>query len=174
MIYIIMDLELTCWKDNKDFKLQEIIEIGAVKLNSGFEKIDEFDVFIRPIENPLLSEFCHDLTHITQKDVDGASTFNNVLPEFIEWIGAEAYVLITWGNFDLTHMQVDCKRHKIKFPKHLSRNPVNLKQHFADFRHIRPCGMDQALQMLNIPLTGKHHRGIDDARNISKIAKRIL
>ena len=33
----------------------------------------------------------------------------------------------------------------------------------------RGIGMKKALNLLNIPLEGKHHRAIDDAKNISKI-----
>jgi inhibitor of KinA sporulation pathway (predicted exonuclease) len=34
--------------------------------------------------------------------------------------------------------------------------------------------MKGALFMLGLPLEGRHHRGIDDARNIAKIAQIIL
>jgi inhibitor of KinA sporulation pathway (predicted exonuclease) len=34
--------------------------------------------------------------------------------------------------------------------------------------------MDAALRLHGIPLTGTHHRGPDDARNIAKVAARML
>jgi len=34
--------------------------------------------------------------------------------------------------------------------------------------------MSAALTIVNIPLEGHHHRGIDDARNIAKIANLLL
>jgi len=34
--------------------------------------------------------------------------------------------------------------------------------------------MKEALRILHIPLEGTHHRGIDDARNIAKIVKKIM
>ena len=46
---------------------------------------------------------------------------------------------------------------------------INLKAVFAKMRKMKQCGMKAALQMLEIPLDGFHHRGIDDARNIAKI-----
>jgi inhibitor of KinA sporulation pathway (predicted exonuclease) len=42
---------------------------------------------------------------------------------------------------------------------------INLKQVFDDQRREKPMGM---------ALEGRHHRGIDDARNIAKLAQRIL
>lgn len=35
-------------------------------------------------------------------------------------------------------------------------------------------GMKGALEAMNIALEGIHHRGIDDARNIAKLAQAIL
>ena len=35
-------------------------------------------------------------------------------------------------------------------------------------------GMKGALAMMNVPLEGTHHRGVDDARNIAKLAQIIL
>lgn len=54
------------------------------------------------------------------------------------------------------------------------RNHVNLKQFFADVHDRKPCGMRKALNILGLELLGKHHRGIDDARNIARIAATIL
>jgi inhibitor of KinA sporulation pathway (predicted exonuclease) len=45
---------------------------------------------------------------------------------------------------------------------------------FAQWKGIRPCGMKRALELMGIPLDGQHHRGVDDARNIAKIARVML
>lgn len=34
--------------------------------------------------------------------------------------------------------------------------------------------MAGALALLNIPLEGTHHRGVDDAKNIAKILNKVL
>lgn len=34
--------------------------------------------------------------------------------------------------------------------------------------------MSEALQILNIPLEGTHHRGVDDAKNIAKILRTLI
>jgi inhibitor of KinA sporulation pathway (predicted exonuclease) len=174
MITVIMDLESTCWEKRTDPKEQEIIEIGAVKLDTSFETVDEFDRFVRPKENPALSKFCQELTHISQKDIDKAGTFDVVFPAFLNWIGESAYSIASWGDFDIKHIKIDCKRHAVSFPKRFEKKHLNVKALFAQKRRIRPCGMTQALQMMNIPLEGTHHRGIDDARNIVKIFRTLM
>lgn len=169
-----MDLELTCWKGQSDFKVQEIIEIGAVKLNMSLQKIEEFDSFIHPIINPQLSQFCQDLTHISQSEVDKSDPFSIVFNRFVLWIGREPYFIVTWGDSDINHLKHECKRHDVQIPRKFTKKQINLKAKFAEKMRIRPCGMDQALQMMRIPLEGTHHRGIDDARNIAKIFGKLF
>lgn len=170
MDYIIVDLEATCWENEKQKDRMEIIEIGAVRLTHNLEIADEFASFVRPICSPILSPFCMKLTSIRQADVDEADTFAGVFPRFLKWIGKPAYYLCSWGHYDFNQFQLDCKRHQITCP-FSSQYHKNLKQIFADTYHTRPLGMAGALQFLKWPLQGTHHRGIDDARNIAKIAQ---
>ena len=68
MNYIIFDLE---WnqadrKGEEDPKLPfEIIEIGAIKLNSSFEKIGEFSRLIRPTVYHTMHSITQDIIHIS-------------------------------------------------------------------------------------------------------------
>jgi len=67
--YIIFDLEATCEdRSINPYWDNETIEIGAVKINNN-EIIDSISIFIKPIENPILTNFCKNLTHISQEDV---------------------------------------------------------------------------------------------------------
>ena len=74
---LIVDLECTCWKE-KD-KPHEIIEIGAV-CDGPYKNVkfyQEFQIFVKPILNPVLSPFCTELTHINQADIDKAVNFES-------------------------------------------------------------------------------------------------
>lgn len=168
MNYIIFDLESTCWKE-KNNQTREIIEIGAVKVGDDMKIIDEFTAFIKPVVNPELSAFCTELTSITQKMVDDASTFPVVIGDFMNWIDTESpYVLCSWGFYDKTQLKSDCKLHNIA--AHWVDTHISLKHQFSDIKRLRrPPGMKTALKMEKLALTGTHHRGIDDARNISRI-----
>jgi len=172
MRYAIVDLEATCWQTDKRPERMEIIEIGAVMLESG-AIMKEFAEFVRPVNEPILSGFCLQLTSIRQQDVNTADEFPYVLRRFLGWIGGDPYTLCSWGMYDLKQLEIDCRRHDVPFPKRLN-NHINLKQEFATLMGIKRCGMATALEILGIPLEGKHHRGIDDARNIAKIAQLIL
>jgi len=171
MSYIIFDLEATCWNDGSYGRDQmETIEIGALKLNSRRGLIEsEFSTFVQPVATHPLSDFCRNLTSIRQKDVDEAPQFPDVFPRFVEWCGPEPFFLCSWGNYDFGQLRQDCARHKLEFPL-ASDQHINLKIEFARTFDTKPCGMEKALRRLEIPLVGTHHRGIDDARNITEIA----
>lgn len=174
MRYIVVDLEATCWENVRDFGRMETIEIGAVELPAADEPPSrEFSRFIRPVAEPELSEFCRRLTTIRQEDVDRAEEFPAVFREFLAWIGKEPFVLCSWGGYDLNQFRRDCRRHGVAFPLSFERH-VNLKKEFARLMNIKPCGMNRALRHAGLPLEGTHHRGIDDARNIARLAARVL
>ena len=73
---LIIDLEATCTDDGSIAPEQmEIIEIGACWATDEGSVVDEFQAFVRPMERPELTEFCRQLTHISQADVDAAELF---------------------------------------------------------------------------------------------------
>jgi inhibitor of KinA sporulation pathway (predicted exonuclease) len=170
MNYIIFDLEATCERDNKEFQ-NEIIEIGAVKINDRIEIVDTFDKFVKPKLNPILTDFCRELTTIKQDDVNNADTFPMVIESFKKWIGVskENYILCSWGFYDKSQISKDSMLHRLN--DSWSKKHISLKHQFADIKNVRPCGMEKALNILKLSLDGTHHRGIDDAINITKIFK---
>lgn len=174
MRYIIVDLEATCWQTGSSPSRMEIIEIGAVRLDApAGPPVAEFNAFVCPIVEPQLSVFCLQLTGIQQMDVDTADPFPYVLEYFLDWIGDDPFTLCSWGAYDLNQFRIDCARHKVPFPATFERH-LNLKQEFARLHSRKPMGMAGALRHLGLPLEGQHHRGIDDARNIARIAQLIL
>lgn len=177
MEYIIFDLEATCWEEKND-KIKEIIEIGAVKLSDNLEVLDTFSEFVKPKINPMLSAFCKSLTGISQKDVDDALIFNEVISNFEKWIfsSGKKVEIISWGYYDKKQilMESGAKGYSGKIIKLLQERHISLKHEFAKIRKERTCGMKRALNKLNIPLKGHHHRGIDDAKNIVEIFKSVF
>lgn len=169
MNYIIFDLEATCWEKSKGRK-NETIEIGAVLVNEQKEIISEFVQFIKPIVHPELSTFCTELTSIKQEDVDSAPGFLEATTRFKEWFacGKEPYVLCSWGFYDRNQLKGDSEIHGLNadwVDRHIS-----LKHQYQYLRDLRRgIGMKRALENEGFELDGTHHRGIDDARNITKI-----
>lgn len=167
--HIILDLEATCWKDRNVKKQNEIIEIGAIKIDGNGKIISEFSEFVKPKLNPELSDFCKDLATIEQSDIDSADTFDIVIERFKKWINLdEPYILCSWGFYDKNQFAKDCDLHNLD--KNWLNNHISLKHQYVKIKKLnKPIGMSGALKREGFELDGTHHRGIDDARNIAKI-----
>jgi inhibitor of KinA sporulation pathway (predicted exonuclease) len=178
---IVFDIECTCWDDleNRNRDERETIEIGAALLDgTNFDPIDFFDVMIKPVNNTVLSKYCTDLTTITQAQVDKGMTFADALDYFQRWYTFKGNPLfLTWGYFDKNHlvMESEKKDYHGQFVYDILQHGchVNVKQKFAEHMDCDPCGVSKALRKLQIKFEGTQHRGIDDAKNIAKIAKHI-
>lgn len=173
--YLIVDLEATCTNDNSISRRQmEIIEIGAVLLNSQNLEIEsEYQTFIKPILNPLLTDFCKSLTSISQQDVDRAPPFPEALKSFQAWYYPfGSYLFCSWGDYDKKQFNQDCRLHNVRYP--FPGGHLNLKKAFSNLLgYKKKFGMAEALDNLGIKLEGVHHRGIDDAKNIARIVQKI-
>jgi inhibitor of KinA sporulation pathway (predicted exonuclease) len=173
---VIVDLEATCWprEDGLDEEM-ETIEIGAVLIDPDEEQVvAEFDAFVRPIRHPILSDFCRELTTITQEDVDNADRFPAVLERFVEWTGnAQGCILASWGRYDPQQLRKDCYLHGIDYP--FLGPHMNVKNWFAQrVTGKRRCGLKRAVRLCNLDFAGTHHRGIDDARNIWRVIQTCM
>lgn len=116
-------------------------EFGAVLLNLESGEIkSSFHEYVRPTHRPVLSEYCINLTGITQALVDTQSEFNVVYQKFVTWLeeirvlyqlkfatpnmrniqsGINAAVC-TWTLWDLrNYLPTSCKRYGITPAPHL-------------------------------------------------------
>lgn len=86
---VVLDFEATCddKKLNPNFAPQEIIEFPACLLNTKtLEVEDEFQLYIKPTVEPILTDFCTYLTGITQVDVENGLLLSDGLISFEAWL----------------------------------------------------------------------------------------
>ena len=174
--YLVLDLEATCCnKETIKRHEMEIIEVGAVMVEAqGLTIIDEFQTFIKPVRYPVLTQFCQALTSITQTQVDQAPEYVEATALLKKWLSNYSHAVFgSWGDYDRNQFKQDSKFHNVPLP--IVYPHVNLKQLFSGNQGLsKRYGMAEALQLAEIALEGKHHRGIDDARNIAKLLPFIL
>ena len=86
--YVVVDLETT-GLDNDD----QITEIGALKVRGG-QVLSTFQSMVNPLRP--IPEIVTTLTGITNENVEGAPTVDQVLPQFLTWIddGEPAQVFV--------------------------------------------------------------------------------
>ncbi|MEZ5056107.1 MAG: 3'-5' exonuclease [Saprospiraceae bacterium] len=175
MIFIVYDLEATCWKGRPPSLVQEIIEIGAVKINGYGEVLGQFNAFVRPVVNPMLSSFCQELTGINQVQVNRASRFDRVVEDFLDWIEDEDedFLLCSWGSFDKKMLIQDCKLHDYEFD--WVENHINVKRQYQNLKRLRtPRGLHKTVETEGFEFEGDHHRAIADAINLAKVFIKYL
>ncbi|NXF29128.1 ERI2 exoribonuclease, partial [Nyctibius bracteatus] len=192
---IVIDFEATCWRDGGRCS-PEIIEFPAVLLNTSTGEIEsEFHTYVQPQEHPILSEFCTELTGITQNQVDEGVPLNICLSQFLKWIQkiqnkkkiifnsdipshctseAKPCTFVTWTDWDLgVCLQYECKRKQLRKPDILN-SWIDLKATYRSFYNRKPKGLSGALQDLGIAFAGREHSGLDDSRNTARLAWRLI
>lgn len=183
---VVLDFEATCERGEVPSP-QEIIELPSVLVSlSEGRVISEFESFVRPVHHPILSRFCVELTGIQQAEVDAAAPFDEVFARHRAWLEAHGLVrddagdsaspefaFVTCGNWDLRSMLPrQCVASGIRHEELPAcyHQWINLKVIYEVALGVkRPGGMVDMLQALGLTLEGRHHRGIDDCRNLARI-----
>ncbi len=101
MHYVILDME---WdgayhKLHKRF-VNQILQIGAVKLDENFNIVDIFDVTIKSDINKRVSRRFSELTGITKEMMLEGISLSDAVDRYNKWLGNDT-VTITWSNSDL-------------------------------------------------------------------------
>ena len=175
--FIVLDLEWNGHPDGKSGQNEampfEIIEIGAVKLNSSREVIGQFRSYVKPQVYPKLHYKTRELLGISYKDLKNARPFPEVIENFFAWCG-RGYRFCTWGAMDLTEIQRNLAYYGIA--RYFSK-PIlyyNLQQIF-----MQACGeqsartLESAVKMLGIPEERPFHDALDDAQYTAEILQRL-
>ena len=164
-------LELNPEGEPQSVHNMEIIEFGCAVATRQGELLDSRSFLVRPVETPLLSEFCTELTGISQTMVDDAPVYSNAIEAMDEWLGvpAEEFIWCSWGNYDRLHIKAQGARVGA-VPVFMGYPHLNLKRIWRLTNgQKRKNGLAHALAYHNLTFEGHHHRGIDDARNMARV-----
>lgn len=172
---VVIDVESTCWEKgaNSPNQVNEIIEIGVCEVDTThLERVRRATMLVRP-ERSTVSEFCTDLTGLTQEKVNEGVAFEHACEWLKEEFKVRDRIWASYGDYDRVQFQRQCDLFRVPYP--FGRTHLNIKSLFALSRQLaREMGMDEALRLLKLPLEGKHHRAEDDAWNVGMILLRTL
>lgn len=166
---ICYDLEMCCWsrKEGKGSTTGEIIEIGvaAVNLQDGVIT-DRSQYYVRP-EKDDISEYCTNLTGITQKLLDKqgvplADAINSMRGKY-----GHHSVYGAWGRDDRV-LQAECEDKGIDMPFYEHLNLSTLFRLQNRMRRKR-FGMRKSMEMAGLDFDGTQHSGFDDAYNLARL-----
>lgn len=181
-MYIVFDLEF-----NQDFsevtakKIKgsmfpfEIIQIGAVKLDSNFHVVDSFNRYIKPDIYKKVSPFIEELTGIKTEMLINEKSFQEIYNEFVEFIGDINSTFCVWGMSDIRELYKSADYYNLNIDL-LPKMYINLQPytslHFHKLKKIQ-LRLQSVIEMLNIPITSEFHNALNDAYYTAEILKNI-
>lgn len=158
--YTVIDLETT----GLNPKLDKIIEIGGVKVREG-NVVEEFNTFVNPGRK--LSERIIDLTGITDEEVEKAPYIEEILPEFLTFIGED----ILLGHnliFDYSFVKKAVVNQKLTFEK-MGIDTLRIARRFLTDLESRNLGF--LCNHYGISLSA--HRACNDARATHELYQKM-
>lgn len=178
MQYIVLDLE---WNQalsresmrRKGFTLVgEIIQIGAVRLNSLGGKPDTIRLVVAPKYYKKIHWSVRKLTGISTKTLAQGLPFPDAYKQFMDWCGEDA-VFLTWGPDDLPMLRDNIRLHNMSasalpdsfdLQRIFARQFTGKKQQFS---------LADAMKQLNIPQTIPAHDALNDALNTAEVCRKL-
>ncbi len=160
--FVVFDLETTGFSAIKD----KIIEIGAVKIIKG-EITDTFSTFVNP-QRPIPFQI-QKLTTITDDMVMDQRTIDEILPEFLAFIGDSVLVAHN-ASFDVGFLEQNCRYQDIE-KEFTSLDTVSLARVLLPT--IAKYKLNNVAKALNINLEN-HHRAVDDAGATASIFLKFI
>ena len=170
----IIDLEATCWEGNPSpGQVSEVIEIGVTVLDlTTLERSHKRSVLVKPSRSEV-SAFCTELTGHTAQGLAEGLTFAQACDVLRHEYHADSRPWASWGDYNWKMLRGQCERSGVPYP--LNNKHTNAKKVFTKAHQLkkRP-GMAQALELVGLPLEGRHHNGADDTWNIAAIIAKLV
>lgn len=155
--YVVFDIETTGFNKAQD----KILEIGAYRVRGGAIQ-DAFHRMIDP-HMPIPSAITA-LTGITQEDVEGEGELEEVLREFLSFVGEDVLVAHN-ASFDTGFIRAKLEELGIARPDWTIVDTLELSRGLFSLRRY---GLDALVKHLEIELS-HHHRADEDALATAKI-----
>ncbi len=174
---VVFDLEFISWSRSNERNRslpnedREIIQIGAVKIETtgDMREVDSFQILVRPLKNPILSNYIVNLTEITQEKVEKEGIlFPLALSRFINFIGEHPIDILSNGG-DEEVIEENCRIHNIPFLS-IFKKSTDLKIYFSEVLGIsrKNCTSGMLPELFGLNNHEKQHDALGDARSISQ------
>ncbi len=172
MFYILMDLEWNQplshlsaqYRRHGKQLMFDIIQIGAVKLDSERRMVGSFNQFVQPGLYRKLHPRISRITGIRQEDLYDAPGFQEAFDRFSAWCGQE-FALITWGSDDIS---VFTQNLNFYLSEEVAMPPVYDLQRLYGVQNGNSknrAGLSNAMKAFGITTSAEHpfHSAVDDA-----------
>uniref|UniRef100_A0A803JUA9 Exoribonuclease 1 n=1 Tax=Xenopus tropicalis TaxID=8364 RepID=A0A803JUA9_XENTR len=151
----VIDFEATCEEGNSTDYTHEIIEFPIVLLNTHTLEIDI---------------------------VDKSDIFPDVLRSVVDWMREKElgtkykYAILTDGSWDMSKfLNMQCRVSRLKYPR-FAKKWINIRKSYGNFYKVprTQTKLTTMLEKLGMTYDGRLHSGVDDSKNIARIAAHML
>lgn len=166
-----VDIEATCWKEPKDQpagERNEIIEIGITAITLPDLNISNpIGILVRPAHSRV-SEFCTEITTLTQDVVDTGMLYKDACEFMIKKMYTKYVPWISWGLYDRKQIQYQCQFDECTYP--FGAGHEDFRQQFITMMGLKHMvSLPDALKMVGLEYQGTRHRGADESWNIARL-----
>ena len=182
MYFIVFDLELNQdfssvqnLNKNKSSAPFEIIQIGAVKLDSEFNTVDTFNRYVKPTFYTKINSFITELTGITTEQLQSEEHFPYVYKAYSDFIGGLDSIFCIWGTSDIKELFRNVEKHQLN-SKPLPIRFINIQPYVSMYFNLPPKNLlrlQHAVEALNLPINYAFHNAFYDAFYTAEIFKKI-
>ncbi|WP_300280138.1 3'-5' exonuclease [Peptacetobacter sp.] len=182
MEYIVFDLEFNQGfnrKSNKTFSDNscpfEIIQLGAVKLDSNFNIIAAFDTFVKPCLYTSMHPYVSKITGISIEDLKNAPSFKEAFKNFTDFLSDKDSIFCVWGKSDLRELYRNITYHNLDSSK-IPKSYIDVQYYASDFINnttAQSIGLENAIIALNLQDNIPYHNALNDAYYTAKVFSAI-
>lgn len=149
---------------------QEIIEIGAVKVDENLQIEDLFQVMVKPSLYRRMHPKVKQKTKITREMLDTGIPFPEAINLFREWMGNQEKSLCSWGIDDYHELKRNCQYHEMELT--WADNPCDIQKMCMTFLKTpkgQQIGLKKAVLQLGVETDGRFHSALNDAIYTAKV-----
>lgn len=178
--YVCIDLEMTEFQSRRRSCIPgangEVIQFGAVMLDENFNMISKFSSYVKPVYSSVTPAI-HELTGITNKNLEDADDFITVFDKFTFWCGEGDIITFCWSRAD--HNQLWCEleakgRHRYDLFACL-KDFVDLQKIFGNLISSKvPVSLESAMKLLQMDYQGQVHTALSDSFNTARILHKLF
>ena len=178
-IQVVIDVEM-CKVQIKAYNYpykNEIIQIGAVKMDEKYEILDSFSTYVKPRYGKI-DHFIDRMTGLSERNLKGAPDIEDALLKMLQWIGDDETVFYSWSTTDYDQI---CNEIRYKCREDLNWDLLLNQEKWIDYQERlgarlesqRSLKLSDALELVEIDTKGRAHDGLDDAYNTARMIAKL-
>ena len=177
MNYIVFDLEFNMFfrfkegdAANPDLK-NEIIQIGAVKLNEVLEPVASLNLRVKPAIYKRLNPYVKKKINLNTRSLAGGLPFMEAINRFHSWLGNDP-VLCSWGHDDILGLKQNCLYYgydNLQFNKFIDIQKI----YMMTYDLANQPALEAAVENLAIERDFSFHDALGDASYTTAIFRKI-